>query len=134
MGLRFPTTSAPRFAIVQGVGKSAWAHPTQNLEALQQLLQLRDLDLLGDPTDEHIYMLARLTTLTALQIESTSPEFVKCHLSSVIKLFSLKALKTLHCEAVDDSAHYSVTLREEPTYADEDIFMIISLPNSPFVF
>jgi len=105
-----------------------------NLEALQHLAQLSDLDLLGDPTDEDMHMLARLTTLTALLIESISPEYISCHLSSVIKLSSLKALKIMHCEVVDDSAHYYVTLKEEPTYADEDIFMVISLPNSPFIF
>ena len=58
---------------------------SQNLEALQHLLRLGDLDLLGHPTDEGVHMLARLTTLTA-QIESNSPEDVSCQLPSVIKL------------------------------------------------
>jgi hypothetical protein len=67
-----------------------------NLEALQHLSQLRDLELLGYPTDEHLHMLARLTTLTALQLESFGAEYVTCHLSSVIKLSSLEALQVMH--------------------------------------
>ena len=104
-----------------------------NLEALQHLLRLRDLDLLGYPTDEDVHMLARLTTLTALQIESNSPEDVSCHLSSVIKLSSLEALQTMHCQVVDDGAHYMVTLIDKSTDAPEDAFMVISVPNSSFV-
>ena len=132
-------TAAPHEFTFAALSRLTSLHMDQfsnaNLEALQHLRRLRDLDLLGHPTDEELHMLARLTTLTALQIESTSPEYIKCHLSSVIKLSSLKALKIMHCEVVDDSAHYSVTLHEEPTYfANEDIFMISSLPNSPFVF
>ena len=128
-------TAAPHEFTFAALSRLTSLHMDQcrnaNLEALQHLLRLRDLDLLGYPTDENLHMLARLTTLTALQIESISPEYINCHLSSVIKLSSLQALKALYCDAVDDSAHYYVTLKEGPTFADEDLFMIISLPNSP---
>ena len=64
-----------------------------DLEGLQHLPRLRTLDLLGDPTDEDMHMLARLTTLTALQFHThVEPEEVTCHVSSVIKLSSLQAL------------------------------------------
>lgn len=104
-----------------------------NLEAMQHLPELSNLDLLGHPTDEHMHMLARLTTLTALEIESISPEDVNCHLSSVLKLSSLEALQTMHSEVVDYSAHYVVTLIGKPTRAGEDAVMVISVPNSSFV-
>ena len=106
-----------------------------NLEELQHVPRLRSLDLLGGPTDEDMHMLARLTTLTALEFDSTvEPAKVTCHLSSVIKLSSLQALQSMHCTVVDGSAYYSVTLIDvdEPTDADQDAFMVISLPNVPF--
>ncbi len=104
-----------------------------DLEALQHLTQLSDLDLLSDPTDEDMHMLAKLTTLTTLQIEGFGAEYVTCHLSSVIKLSSLEALQVMHCGVVDDGAHYTVTLIDESTDAQEDAFMVISVPNSYFV-
>ena len=106
-----------------------------DLEGLQHLPRLRTLDLLGDPTDEDMHMLARLTTLTALQFHThVEPEEVTCHVSSVIKLSSLQALQSMHCTIVDGSAHYSVTLIDvdEPADAEQDAFMVISLPNVPF--
>ena len=40
----------------------------------------------------------------------------------------------MHCTIVDGSAHYSVTLIDvdEPADAEQDAFMVISLPNVPF--
>ncbi len=106
-----------------------------NLEGLQHLPRLSNLDLLGDPTDEDMHMLARLTTLTALQFHANvEPEDVTCHLSSVIKLSSLQALQSLHCTIADGRAHYSVNLFDVDESADADAFMVISLPNVPFAF
>ncbi|DBB00329.1 TPA: hypothetical protein ACH3X1_014152 [Trebouxia sp. C0004] len=90
------------------------------------------VDLLGHPADEDTHMLARLTTLTALEIHSVDQEDITCHLSSVIKLSSLEALQYMHCAIVDDSAHYSVALIDKPADAEEDAFMVISLPNVSF--
>lgn len=92
-----------------------------NLEELQHVPRLRSLDLLGGPTDEDMHMLARLTTLTALEFDSTvEPAKVTCHLSSVIKLSSLQALQSMHCTVVDGSAYYSVTLIDVDEPADQD--------------
>lgn len=131
-------TAAPHDFTFAALSRLTSLHMDQisnaHLEALQHLLRLRDLELVGYPTDKDLHMLARLTTLTALQLESITPEYINCHLSSVIKLSSLQALKTMYCDVVDDSAHYYVTLKEDPEFVGEDIFMIISWPNSPLVF
>ena len=105
----------------------------ENLELLQELPQLVDLDLLGHPSDAEILMLANLTNLTALMVESIDYTKLKCHLSSVVKLSSLVNLESLHCELVDGDAHYHVHVMFDVTDAVE-AHMIVSIPDAPFYF
>ena len=82
----------------------------ENLEALQQLPKLRQLELSGHPTDTEILMVANVTQLTDLYIEAINHEDVTCHLSSVVMLTSLVNRKSLNCDIVDGSAHYSICM------------------------
>ena len=102
----------------------------ENLEVLQELPQLVDLDLLGHPSDAEILMLANLTKLTSLLIECVYPADLKCHLSSVVMLSSLLKLKSLQCDLVDGSAHYTVSIMSDPA----DARMVVSIPGASFDF
>ena len=129
-------TAAPHESTFAALSRLTSLHmdnfTSADLEGLQHLPRLRTLDLLGDPTDEDMHMLAKLTTLTALEFHTVDPMDVTCHLSSVIKLSSLQALQTMHCAIADGSALYSVTLIDKRADAEQDAFMVISLPNVPF--
>ena len=105
----------------------------ENLEGLQQLPQLVDLDLLGHPSDAEILMLADLTKLTALVVESINFAELQCHLSSVVKLSSLVNLESLDCELVDGNAYYHVYVVLDVADASE-AQMEVSIPDAPFHF
>ena len=102
----------------------------ENLEALQELPQLVDLDLLGHPSDAEILMLAKLTKLTSLHMEYINPAQLSCHLSSVVMLSSLVNLETLRCDLVDGSAHYVVSTTSDPGVPR----MVVSIPGASFDF
>ena len=102
----------------------------ENLEALQELPQLVNLDLLGHPSDADILMLANLTKLTSLLVEPINPAELNCHLSSVVMLTSLVNLKSLQCDLVDGSADYTVSTMYDPA----DARMVVSIPGASFDF
>ena len=89
--------------------------------------RLKDLGLVAHPTDEDSRMLARLTTLLDIK-----HQFRVCQLPYLFcdKAVFSEGSSNFYCNVVDDSAHY----HENPTHADADIFMIISLPKSPLCF
>ena len=105
----------------------------ENLEALQELPQLMELDLLGNPSDADVLMLANLTQLTAIEFDPLSIPGAKCHLSSIVMLSSLVNLEFLHCDLVDNGAEYAVQIAHDA--ADQTgARMVVSMPNAPFNF
>lgn len=105
----------------------------ENLEALQQLPQLMDLELLGHPSDADILMLANLTKLTSLRIELFGVSDVNCHLSSVVMLSSLVNPESFHCDLMNDGVCYSVLIVNDPADA-EGARMVASVPDAPLCF
>ena len=100
------------------------------LEVLHELPRLESLSFVGYPSDADILMLANLTKLRALEIEYLNAAELQCHLSAVVMLSSLVNLKSLRCDLVDDSAHYSVDILSDPA----DAIMVVSIPGAPFAF
>lgn len=92
-----------------------------------------DLNLTGHPSDAEMLMLANLTKLTALIVETIDEGGLECHLSSLVMLSSLVNLESFQCEIMVDSVLYGVYIAD---YLPDRVIarMVVSAPDAPFTF